>query len=276
MATRAPDRKAAWSIIRRNLAAAAVDAIDSLFARNRTDQPKVVVVPEFALQGPPHGENVGQWIRKACYPSPGDISAPLQECARRHGIYIGANQFEAEDRWPSRFFNCSFLFDPQGEIVIWYRRISTAVWLSPRDFRDAYLAEYGPSGTFPVASTELGRLAVIPCGEIAVPEIVRVFTMRGAEDLLYTTNEAKSPGQEAATVARAAENMIYAISTNVEAPIEFSLDDSIMGGRSQIIDYHGDRIAFEAGPEVTFSASASSMWKRCGERAATPACSTPC
>ena len=255
LASRAPDRVAAWSIIRRNLDHA-LGRIDALFEGDEADAPKVVVLPEFAFQGPPHGEDVAAWIAKACYPVPGPISAPLQGRARRHGIYLCANQFEADDRWPGRFFNCSFLIDPAGEVVLRYRRISTAVWPSPHDFMDAYLAEYGPEGTFPVVDTELGRIAASPCGEIAVPEIARVFMMRGAEVLLHPTNEAFSPAQEAAKVARAAENMVYVLSTNVAGLIGFSANGAITGGRSQIIDYRGERLCFEAEAEESARATA--------------------
>ncbi len=253
--TRAPDRKAAWGIVERNLRRA-VGAIDSLFAGRADDTPKAVVLPEFAFQGPPHGEDVAAWIEKACHPLPGDISTPLQDRARAHGIYIAANQFEADPRWPGRFFNCSFLIDPHGDVVIRYRRISTALWPSPHDVMDEYLAEYGVEGTFPVVETELGRLAVMPCGEIAVPEIARVFMLRGAEVLLHPTNEAESPGQEAAKVARAAENMMYVVSTNVAGPIGFSLDGAVTGGRSQIIDYRGEMLARETAPDETTAVSA--------------------
>ena len=253
--TRAPDRNAAWAIVARNLDRA-TDAIDSLCADSANDRPKAVVLPEFAFQGPPHGEDTAGWIEKACYPLPGDISAPLQDRARDHGIYVAANQFEADPRWPGRFFNSSFLIDPQGEVIIRYRRISTSLWPSPHDIMDEYLAEYGVAGTFPVVETELGRLAVMPCGEIAVPEIARVFMLRGAEVLLHPTNEAESPGQEAAKIARAAENMMYVVSTNVAGAIGFSLDGAVTGGRSQIIDYRGAMLAHERAAEETTAVSA--------------------
>ncbi|RVA18479.1 amidohydrolase, partial [Mesorhizobium sp. M7D.F.Ca.US.004.03.1.1] len=42
---------------------------------------------------------------------------------------------------------------------------------------DDYLKELGDEGAFPVVDTELGRLALIACGEISVPEVARVFMM---------------------------------------------------------------------------------------------------
>jgi predicted amidohydrolase len=253
LATTAADRAAAWSIISENVARA-VALIEAACAR--ADAPKVVVLPEFALQGPPHGGTVREWIDKACYPIPGPITAPFAKLAARYGIYIGGNQFEVDQTWPGRFFNCCFLISPKGEIILRFRRINTASWPSPHDFMDAYLARYGIEGTFPVVETELGRLSMLACGEIAVPEVARVFMMRGAEVILHPTNEQESAAQEAAKVARAAENMVYLISANVAGGIGFSADGSVLGGRSQIIDYRGKRLAFDGSSEESTRVSA--------------------
>src|SRR5262245_35935815 len=253
LATKAVDRATAWSIINENVQRA-VALIETACAR--AEPPKLVVLPEFAMQGPPHGGTVREWIDKACYPIPGPITAPLAKLAIRNGIYIGGNQFEVDASWPGRFFNCCFLISPKGEIILRFRRINTASWPSPHDFMDGYFAHYGVEGTFPVVETELGRLAMIPCGEIAVPEVARVFMMRGAEVILHPTNEQESNAQEAAKVARGAENMVYLISANVAGGIGFSADGSVLGGRSQIIDYRGKRLAFDASSEESARVSA--------------------
>jgi predicted amidohydrolase len=253
LATKAADRATAWSIINENVqrAVALVEA-----ACARAEPPKLVVLPEFAMQGPPHGGTVREWIDKACYPIPGPITAALAKLAIRNGIYIGGNQFEVDASWPGRFFNCCFLISPKGEVILRFRRINTASWPSPHDFMDGYFAHYGIEGTFPVVETELGRLAMVPCGEIAVPEVARVFMMRGAEVILHPTNEQESNAQEAAKVARAAENMVYLISANVAGGIGFSADGSVLGGRSQIVDYRGKRLAFDASSEESTGVSA--------------------
>src|SRR4029453_11064416 len=106
------------------------------------------------------------WIDKACDTIPGRATAPLQALAAHNRIYIAGNLFERDPRWPGRFFNSCFLIDPRGEVILRYRRINTALWPSPHDFMNEYLAEYGVEGTFPVVDTELGKLAVIACGEI--------------------------------------------------------------------------------------------------------------
>ena len=64
---------------------------------------------------------------------PGEITAPFQAKAAELGIYIGGNQFEADPEWPLRHFNTSWLIDPAGQVILRYRRIHTAQWVSPHD-----------------------------------------------------------------------------------------------------------------------------------------------
>jgi predicted amidohydrolase len=180
----------------------------------------------------------------------------LQKLARQGRIYIGAHQFESDPQWPGRYFNTSFLISPTGAVILRYRRVNTAAFPSPHDFMDAYLARHSMAEIFPVADTELGRLALVPCGEINVPEVARVLMMQGAEVILHSTNSPRRPAQEAAKIVRAAENMVYIISANVAEGIGFSWDGSVLGGRSHIIDYLGLTLAYEDGAEETTSVSA--------------------
>lgn len=249
-ATQATDNTEAKAVLARNterLLGLITQACES------KSRPDLVVFPEFALQGPPLGMPVPQWIERACSSIPGPLTRPLQELARKLGIYIAGNLFEAPPEWPGRYFNSSFVIDRKGEVILTYRRINTAAFPSPHDFMTDYLAATPREKVFPVADTELGRLAVIACGEINVPEVARVMMMQGAEVILHPTNSKYSVSQEAAKIARAAENMCYLVSANVAGPIGFSPDNKIMGGRSHILDHHGDTIAFQEGAEESVS-----------------------
>ena len=253
LAVKAADRSGAWLIIKENIAHT-IALIEK--AVQGAEAAALVVLPEFALQGPPHGLPAAEWIDKACCPVPGSISEPLQALARRRQIYIGAHQFESDPEWPGRYFNTCFLIDPEGEVILRYRRVNTAAFPSPHDFMDAYVARYSAPEIFPVADTPLGRLAMIPCGEINVPEVARVLMMQGAEVILHPTNSPRRAAQEAAKVVRAAENMMFVISAKVAQGIGFSLDGSVLGGRSHIIDYLGRTLAYEDSAEETTAVSA--------------------
>src|SRR5262249_16475741 len=239
LAVKSPDRTAGWATIDETIP----HVIDLIDAATRDPNPaNLVVLPEFSLQGPPHGLPAAEWIDKACCPIPGPITEPLQKLARRRRIYIGAHQFESDPEWPGRYFNTSFLINPAGGVILRYRRVNTAALPPPPDFMDAYLARYSMAEIFPVADTELGRLALIPCGEINVPEVARVLMMQGAEVILHSTNSPRRSTQEAAKIVRAAENMVYIVSANVAGGIGFSWIGSVIGGGARINDYHSRRL----------------------------------
>ncbi len=208
---------------------------------------------------PVQKETAAEWIEKACYECPGDITAPLQAKAKEYGIYIGGNHYERDPEWPGRYFNCSFIIDPQGEVALKYRRINSVQTPSPHDFMEQYFARYGVAGTFPVLSTELGNLAIMPCGEIMFPEAARMFMMRGAEVLLHPTSDAGGPinsAWECAKVVRAAENMMYLISANSAGSIGGPMATDNSAGGSKIYDYEGRLLAHSEGAGETTRASA--------------------
>jgi predicted amidohydrolase len=255
VATGSASRADAWQIIRHNLETAE-RMIDEVLAAPETRDSRLLLLPEFGFQGPPLKENVQEWIDLAAATLPGAISHSLQAKARQYGVYIGANQFEYDPEWPGRHFNCSFLIDPNGEIILRYRRIYTAQWPSPHDMMDAYLDRYGVEGTFPVVDTELGRIAMFPCGEVSTPEAARMFMLRGAEILLHPDNGGTNPAGDAVMVARAYENMLYFVSTNVAGPIGFAQGGTPLGGHSMIVDFDGNVVASEMGTEPSTRATA--------------------
>lgn len=243
----------AKAVIARNVAAL-VRMIEQACASEQ--KPDLVVFPEFAMQGPPLHMKVEEWIARACSSIPGPLTEPLQELAKRQGIFIAGNLFESPPEWPGRYFNSSFLIDDRGEIILNYRRVNTAAFPSVHDFMSRYLDVTPQEQVFPVVDTRLGKLALIPCGEINVPEVARVMMMQGAEVILHPTNSKRTDAQEAAKLSRVAENMTYLVSANVAGPIGFSPDNTIPGGRSHILDHHGNTLAFQedAGESIAVTA----------------------
>lgn len=214
-------------------------------------RPSLILLPEYAFSGQPNGGTVAEWLEKGCAPVPGPITAHFAELARELGVYIGGNQFESDPEWPDRFFNTSWLIDPDGEVVLRYRRVHTAMWCSPHDVWDDYLARYGGlDQVWPVVDTPLGRIAMVPCGEIAVPEAVRTVALRGAEVLLHPTWETRTPGQDAAKIVAASGNGMYVVSANVSGSLHGGEVDNRpsadeVGSGSQIIAPNGVTLAAE-------------------------------
>ncbi|MDR3471145.1 MAG: nitrilase-related carbon-nitrogen hydrolase [Devosia sp.] len=252
-ASQAPNDAAAKAVIQRN-----VDRLVGLIEKACASdtKPDLVVFPEFALQGPPLHMKVRDWIARACSAIPGPLTAPLQALAKREKIFIAGNMFEAPPEWPGRYFNSSFLIDRNGEVIANYRRLNTAAFPSVHDFMSAYLDVTPEEKVFPVVDTELGRLCLIPCGEINIPEAARVMMMQGAEVILHPTNSLRTERQEAAKLVRCTENMMYLISANVAGPIGFSPDNKELGGRSHILDHHGKTLAFQEDAEESIGVTA--------------------
>jgi predicted amidohydrolase len=218
----------------------------------------LVLFPEFALTGFPVLETAEEWIEKACIRIPGPETQRLQEAARKFGVFIGANAYEFDPQWPGRYFNCCFLIDPSGEVILKYKRVNTVHSPSPHDFMDRYFEHYGVEGAFPVVKTELGNIGMFPCGEIMYPEAARVLMMRGAEVILHPTSDhgpSSTIGWEQCKRARAAENMVYLVSCN-SGGMTGPLPNNNNMGHSKIIDYNGNILANSGGAGESTVASA--------------------
>jgi predicted amidohydrolase len=192
------------------------------YATGRFGNAKLVVLPEFSLQGFDHFETTEQAVG-ICVSIPGPETDRLAQVAVDKGIFIGASAFEVDPDWPGRWFNTAFLIDPRGEIVLKYRKIfcgsvvGGATNTSPADVLTEYLDRYGPEGLFPVADTEIGRIGMMVCYDVCFPEVARALAMRGAEIILHPTGEPYSLVQDAwreAKHARAFENRVFLLSAN--------------------------------------------------------------
>ena len=234
-------RKEGRAIIKENL-----DAALNLMWKglgNNLGAVKLVTFPEMFLTLAPVWRNrkSSDWLDLACVEVPGPELEPLFEAARQAQIYIGANVYEYDPKWPGRYFNCSFLISPEGEVALKYRRLHSTLTPSPHDFLDDYVDALGWDALFPVADTEIGRIAMFPCREITFPEVARMFALKGAEVLLHPTNDsADFPGWTACKQARALENNCYLISTNAGGWIsKRGLLETTNAGGTIMVDYMG-------------------------------------
>jgi len=204
---------------------------------------KLVTFPEMFLTLAPVWRNrkSSDWLELACVEVPGPELEPLFAAAREAQIFIGANVYEYDPKWPGRYFNCSFLISPEGEVALKYRRLHSTLTPSPHDFLDDYVDALGWDALFPVADTEIGKIAMFPCREITFPEVARMFALKGAELLLHPTNDsADFPGWTACKQARALENNCYLISTNAGGWIsKRGLLETTNAGGTIMVNYMG-------------------------------------
>jgi predicted amidohydrolase len=206
---------------------------------------KLVVLPEYILSGPPWGETIPEWAAKGALHPRGPEYDALASLAQKHAIYLAGNGYETDDHFPGLYFQACWVFDPSGKRVLTYRRLISIFAPTPHDVWDRYLDIYGLEAVFPVADTQIGRIAAIASEEILYPEIARAHAIRGAEVFLHSTSEVASPNltiKQIARRARALENLAYVVSANTAAlqGIDVPVDSS--NGYSDIIDYHGNQM----------------------------------
>ena len=203
---------------------------------------RLVVLPEYFLTGYAMGDPIEQWTRKAAIDTDGPEYQRLGEIARAHNIFLAGNAFERDQNFPGLNFQCCFIVDPAGEVILRYRRLNSMYTPTPHDVWDRYLEIYGYDGVFPVARTEIGVLAPIASEEILYPEIARAFAMRGAEVFFHPTGQANEHAigaKDVCTVARAIENMAYVVSANTGGIHGTPLPSGSTNGGSKIVDHRG-------------------------------------
>lgn len=207
---------------------------------------RLVVLPEYFLSGFPLGESHEEWHAKGVIEYGGPEYEFLGKVAQDNNIFLCGNVYEVDPNFPELYFQTCFIIGPNGDVILRYRRLSSAFEVTPHDVLDKYLDLYGLEGLFPVAKTELGNLACIASEEIMWPELVRANCLRGAEVLLHPTSEPGSPkttDRQAARKARAMENQIYIVSANTSSIDDIPIPAYTCSAMSNVTDYHGDIMA---------------------------------
>lgn len=227
-----------------------------------TDPVKLVTFGEFAITGayaPPestdHRFNNEEVIKHLAITIPGRETEVLAKKAKQHGIYLAAVNFEADPEWPEFHFNTAFIINPEGKVILKYRKTLTnnpaECSCTAHDIIDRYTnpitKKYDP---FPVVDTAIGRFGCMICADLASPEIPRIYSMKGADVVLHlTSGNAHAAGGprpigiiEAIKRVRAWDNAIYFVQSNW-GPTIGSLLPTAVSGHSAIIDYQGNLLA---------------------------------
>ena len=203
---------------------------------------KLVVLPEYFMTGYPVGESIESWADKAAIDVGGPEYVALCAVAQKHGIFLAGNAYETDDNFPGLYFQACFVISPAGDVILRYRRLISMFAPTPHDVWDKYLDIYGIAAIFPVADTEIGKLACCASEEILFPEITRAHALRGAEIILHSTSEVASPDitpKEIARRARAVENLVYVVSANSGGLYGEGIPANSVDGMSKIVDYKG-------------------------------------
>ncbi len=114
-------------------------------------------------------------------PIPGPTSQRMQAAARQHGVVVTGSIFER--RTHGLYHNTAVTFDADGEMTGFYRKMHIPD--DPAYYEKFYFTP-GDLG-FTVAKTKFATLGIGVCWDQWYPEAARLFTLAGAEILLYPT-----------------------------------------------------------------------------------------
>jgi len=255
---------------KRNLALMC-DYIDACFVVGAMPRPvRLVAFPEFSIGGLYNAVTPRADVMKyQAIRIPGPETDILAEKAIQRNVYIVATNHELDPIIPDYFFNTCFIINPKGKVILKYRKLNVRFGCNPHDIWSIYKDPItGKRDPFPVVDTEIGRLACMICGDINVPELPRVYGIKGADVIIRTDSGYGSLDIAIATLrTRARDNKVYVVNENWSARvlttqetvggdrIPYLLDTS-GGGGATIIDYEGNIVAEARGtaPQLVMGA----------------------
>ena len=215
---------------------------------------RLIAIPEGALQG--FNDEVldadhEDFAKTCCIDSPGWETDMLGGLAREYDTYIIAQAKARHPDWPNRFFNCGFIIDPTGEVILIHYKVSPLFPVEhsvcPHDIYDWWIDKYGNNldAFWPVVETDIGRLGIMMANEGSYPENARALALNGAEVVYRASYPHPATGNEIFEIqsrARALDNNMYVLAPNMGTYYlqkESDIPIDTFGGRSSLIDYKG-------------------------------------
>jgi predicted amidohydrolase len=158
------------------------------------------------------------------YPGPysgpleNDAVARVQECARARRVWVSAGRLD-RGPMPGTFQIAHLLIDDRGEIRAAYHRVQPN-----HPVFNAYLMggrhHIVPGDELVTVDAPFGRIGLLICSELFVPELARILMLRGAEIIVApgggvhgATRTRLAETWRAVARARAAENLVHVIVT---------------------------------------------------------------
>jgi predicted amidohydrolase len=170
---------------------------------------RLVATPENTNYLGPHEEKV-----RRAEPLEGPTVTRFADLARRLGVWLLLGSYNEKSDEPSRCYNTSVLFSPEGTIVATYRKIHLFDVDVPGGVRFAESATCKPGEEIVVAGTELGKLGLSICYDLRFAELYRKMTDQGAQILTVPAAFTLVTGKdhwEPLMRARAIENQCYVL-----------------------------------------------------------------
>lgn len=137
---------------------------------------EIVIFPEAAATGlanngdPRHDLAIAE-------PVPGQRNLAWRQFAQDRGVYFVAGLLERDG---TRIYDSGVLFNPQGELILHYRRNHPG-WHYPEDNPTIYCL----GAEIPVVETEFGKVGMLICGDLWDDEILERLVVQKPDYLLY-------------------------------------------------------------------------------------------
>lgn len=131
-------------------------------------------------------------------PVPGPSTKYLGTLADKHDLYIVTTLYE---RYGNNIYNSAVMLGPDGSLVGKYRKLCLA--------RGEYRKGIAPGEGFPVFDTRFGRVGMMICFDVHMPEVARGLAANGAEIIAMPI----MGGHPALARARAIENQVYLVTS---------------------------------------------------------------
>ena len=178
-------------------------------------------------------------------------------CDRASALKLHVVGNGLEPAGDGKYHVSSFLIDDRGEVVGSYLRTSPS---GPYIYRDikAWDFDYADSSQAPrVIQTRFGKVGILTCSEVYVPELARILALQGADLIIYPSGGAINellPTWRTMVWARAIENHIYTTaiqniySDDEEGVGTIASPESVValatGAGMMVADIDTDRLAF--------------------------------
>jgi len=165
----------------------------------------LIVFPECFLTGYcVSNRGAAEEIALQLSPTPPHALAAIWEECRSLGIFavVGFAQLEGQN-----LYNSAALIDPNNELKV---------------YQKTHLPELGfdkfatPGSQLPVFETDLGKIGILVCFDLRIPEAARTLALKGAELIVLPTNwpEGAHAGPNFMAAARAGENRVFVATCN--------------------------------------------------------------
>lgn len=140
-----------------------------------------------------------------------DGISPISAKAKETGIYVISSSIDPLPDRPDDCYIAAYLFGPDGKMIKKVRRTAPKGPMSYARWGFTYI---GADEDIPIIDLPFGKIAITICGEILVPEIARMLTLKGAEILFDPVGDPpfdRQPAFRALATVRAIENNTWLV-----------------------------------------------------------------